>query len=59
MKKTTKPAKPTSRAIWASRVNLTNSFNPNWKKHYSTEALRRIRKESIATLRAAQAHNLI
>jgi len=58
--KSKKPAKPSGRAIWVSRVNLSNSFDPKWKAHgWSHQECRRIRKESIAVLRAAKAHNLI
>ncbi len=55
-----KPKKPSGRAIQVSRVNLSNSFRPEWKAAGWTKAqTTRIRKESIAVLRAAKAHNLI
>lgn len=53
-----KPKKPTSREIWAARNNLTNSFRPSFMEAWGKSNITRIRKESIQTLRAAQAHNL-
>jgi len=54
-----KPPKPTGRAIWASRINLTNSFSPTWQAKWPHAETRRIRKEAIAVIRAARAWGLL
>lgn len=56
MKRTKKPKRPTRRAVWVARVNLTNSYRRSFVQQWGKDQVARIRAESRAILRAEAAH---